>query len=87
LPPEWRPRVEPIFYGRGGKVLPTEQERLDNLLQWHPAWIVISRQLLQRYLVTTFGQDNASQLKLRQIALFAKPGRSGQLAIYEVAAR
>jgi hypothetical protein len=84
LPREWRRRVGPIFYGSDGKPLGTGQERLNNLLQSYPVWIVISQQLLQRYLVTTFGQDNVSQLKLRQIALFDKPGMWGQLAIYEV---
>jgi hypothetical protein len=83
LPREWRRRVGPVFYDGDGKVLRTERERLEHLLQ-QPAWIVISQQLLQRYLVTTFGEEGARQLKLRQIALFAKPGRCAQLAVYEV---
>jgi len=85
LPREWRARVEPIFYGRDGRTLRTEQERLDSLLQSHPTWIVMSQQLLQRYLIMTFGRDGASRVELRQIALFAKPGDGGQLALYEIA--
>ena len=84
LPTGWRQRVSPIFYGGDGKALRTERERLENLLTHTPAWIVISRQLLPRYLATSFGEGNASQLSLRQIALFAKPGSTAQLAIYEV---
>jgi Dolichyl-phosphate-mannose-protein mannosyltransferase len=84
LPRSWRHRVQYVFYGRDGKPLGKEHERMNHLLESHPVWILISQQLLQRYLVTTFGPDGANQVKLRQIALFDKPGKWGQLALYEV---
>jgi 4-amino-4-deoxy-L-arabinose transferase-like glycosyltransferase len=84
LPSEWNRRVTPIFYARDGKVLSSEEERLANVLSRTPAWLIISRQLLQHYLISSFGEKNADRVKLRQLAIFDKPGLRTQLAIYEV---
>ena len=87
LPAAWRSRVSPIFYGRDGKVLRSEDARLENLLSRVPAWIVISEQLLQGYLDSSFGRTNLDRINLRQIASFDKPGSRERLAIYEAARR
>jgi hypothetical protein len=50
-------------------------------------WIVMSRQLLPIYLVSSFGAQGRARLDLRQIAQFNKPGSHGQLAIYEATLR
>jgi len=84
LPPEWRSRVRPIFYGQDGQALGTDQARLDNLHRHTPAWIIIAAQHLHRYLDASFGQVEAGELQLRQIETFDKPGRRAQLAIYAV---
>jgi hypothetical protein len=84
LPSEWSKRVTPIFYARDGKVLTSEEERLANVLSRKPAWLVISKQLLRHYLISNFGEKNADRVKLRQLAIFEKPGQRAQLAIYEV---
>jgi hypothetical protein len=84
LPEAWKSRVEPIFYGQDGKALNSEDARLANLFSRTPAWIVISEQLLQGYLDSSFGRSNLDQINLRQIASFDKPGSHGQLAIYAV---
>jgi hypothetical protein len=84
LPPDWNSRIEPIFYGEGGKILGSEAVRLDNLLSHRPVWIIIAKQLLQRYLVSSLGQGSAEQIRLCPIASFDKPGSHAQLAVYEV---
>jgi 4-amino-4-deoxy-L-arabinose transferase-like glycosyltransferase len=84
LPAQWSRRVSPIFYGSDGSLLRSEPERLTNLLSRTPAWLVISEQLLQRYLVWSFGEKGAGQVRLRQIATFDKPGLRTRLALYEV---
>lgn len=87
LPSEWGSRIRPIFYGDDGRALRSEEARLANLLSSTRMWIVVSPQLLRRYLDSSFGQRNAEQVNLRQIAAFDKPGLITQLAIYDVARR
>jgi hypothetical protein len=84
LPSEWSKRVTPIFYARDGKILSSEEERLANVWSRTPAWLIISKQLVQHYLISSFGEKNADRVKLRQLAIFDKPGLRTQLAIYEV---
>jgi 4-amino-4-deoxy-L-arabinose transferase-like glycosyltransferase len=87
LPAAWKSRVSPIFYGQDGKALNNEDARLANLFSRTPAWIIISDQLLQWYLDSSFGGINRDQIDLRQIASFDKPGSHSRLAIYAVARR
>lgn len=87
LPAAWRSRVKPIFYGRDGKALSSEDARLANLLSRTPAWIVISDQLLQWYLDSSFGRVNLDRIDLRKIASFDKPGSHGRVGIYAVSRR
>jgi hypothetical protein len=84
LPPAWYMRVSPIFYATDGKQLRSEAERFANLSTRTPAWLVIPQQLLPGYLISSFGEGNSDRVRLRQIALFDKPGRRTQLALYEV---
>jgi hypothetical protein len=84
LPPEWANRVTPIFYGQDGSALRSEEARLENLLSRAPVWIIVSEQLLQGYLDSSFGRMNLAQINLRQLAKFDKPGSRARLAIYEV---
>lgn len=87
LPPAWNTRVSPIFYATDGRELRSEAERFANLSSPTPAWLIIPQQLLQHYLISSFGEKNAERIQLRQIAMFDKPGRRTQLAIYEIALR
>jgi 4-amino-4-deoxy-L-arabinose transferase-like glycosyltransferase len=87
LPAAWANRVKPIFYGQDGRVLRSEDARLENLLSRTPTWIIISEQLLQEYLDSSFGRANLDRINLRQIASFDKPGSRARLAIYEVTRR
>ena len=87
LPAAWHDRIRPIFYGQDGKALNSEDARLANLLSRTPAWIVISEQLVQGYLDSSFGPRDLDQINLRQIASFDKPGSRGRLAIYAVSRR
>jgi 4-amino-4-deoxy-L-arabinose transferase-like glycosyltransferase len=87
LPAAWKSRVKPIFYGQDGTALNSEDARLANLLSHTPAWIIISEQLLQWYLDSSFGRINLDQINLRQIASFDKPGSHARLAIYAVSRR
>jgi hypothetical protein len=87
LPAAWVNRVKPVYYGAHGEVLPSEEARLENLLSRTPVWIIISEQLLQGYLDSSFGRSGSERIKLRQIAVFAKPGSRARLAIYEVTRR
>jgi hypothetical protein len=84
LPPAWSARVSPIVYATDGKELRSEAERFANLSAHTPAWIVVPQPLLARNLVSNFGEQNLERIGLRQIALFDKPGRRTQLALYEV---
>ena len=86
LPASWGSRVGPIFYGRDGKLLQNERQRLDNLRPG-PVWIVMSPQLLPIYLASSFGAQGRARLDLRPIAQFNKPGSHGQLAIYAATLR
>jgi 4-amino-4-deoxy-L-arabinose transferase-like glycosyltransferase len=85
LPPEWNGRVTPAFYGKDGKVLGSDEERLTNVLSGSPAWLIISEQLLHRYMISSFGENNIDRIKLRQLVKFEKPGLRTQLSIYEIA--
>jgi Dolichyl-phosphate-mannose-protein mannosyltransferase len=87
LPAAWISRVKPISYGQHGEVLRSEDARLENLLSRTPVWIIISEQLLQGYLDSSFGRSGSERINLRQIAVFAKPGSRARLAIYEVTRR
>jgi hypothetical protein len=87
LPAEWSTRVRPVTYGDDGRVLRTEQQRLDNLLEHAPAGILISPQLLDGYLTSSFGPAGLEHLQLRQIASFDKPGDHAQVAFYEATRR
>jgi hypothetical protein len=80
LPVRWNVRIQPLLDGPGE--LSSERERLDYLLSHEPAWIVISSQLLDRYLQSVFGPQNATQIGLRKVATFDKPGSHVQLGIY-----
>ena len=87
LPAAWKSRVSPIFYGQDGKALNSEDARLANLFSRTPGWIIISEQILQWYLDSSFGRANLDQINLRQIASFDKPGSHSRLAIYAVSRR
>ncbi len=87
LPASWTRHVKPIFYGQDGKELRSEEERLENLLDHAPARIIISEQLLQGYLASTFGSANIDAINLRRVAVFDKPGSHARLAIYAVTRR
>ena len=85
LPPSWNSRIEPIYYGDDRRYLRTDEERLRNLLEHTPAWIVIPVQLLDGYLDSTFHRrDLASLIELQPIVTFEKPGGRVQLALYRV---
>ncbi len=86
LPAEWRSRVRPISYGQNGRVLASEDARVQNLLAQIPVWIIIPEPLLAGYLDSSFGRMTR-QLKLRQIAAFNKPGLHSRLVFYEVTPR
>jgi 4-amino-4-deoxy-L-arabinose transferase-like glycosyltransferase len=87
LPAHWAGRVTPAFYGPGGRVLRSEADRLRNLLEHTPAWIVIAAPLLERYLDGTFGTAQTRWISVRPIAEFEKPGGRVQLGIYEATSR
>jgi hypothetical protein len=84
LPAEWRSRVGTIFYGQNGKVLLSEEARLENLFSRTPVWIIVSEQLVHGFLDSTVGRLNADRISLHQIAEFDKPGSRTKLAIYAV---
>jgi Dolichyl-phosphate-mannose-protein mannosyltransferase len=87
LPAEWSNRVRLVMYGDDGRLLRTEQERLDNLLAHAPAAIIISPQLLDGYLTSSFGPAALEHFDLRRIASFDKPGGRTQVALYEATRR
>ena len=87
LPGAWIGRVKPIFYGQGGELLRSEDARLENLFSRTPVWIIVSEQLLQGYMDSSFGRINSDQISLRQIAAFDKPRSRSRLAIYAVSRR
>jgi hypothetical protein len=82
LPERWGPRIQPIAQGPGGRLLAGQNERFDNLRSHEPTWIVISVPLLDGYLQSVFGAQNAAQIELRKVATFDKPGSRVQLGIY-----
>ncbi len=75
--------MTPIFYGRDGRSLGSDEARLENLLDRAPVWIIVPDPLLQGYLVSSFGRRNLDRIKLRPVAKFDKPGLRVRLAIYE----
>jgi 4-amino-4-deoxy-L-arabinose transferase-like glycosyltransferase len=87
LPAAWIGRVKPIIYGHDGELLRSEDARLENLFSQTPVWIIISEQLLQGYMDSSFGPRHSDQINLRQIAEFDKPGSRARLGIYAVSRR
>jgi hypothetical protein len=87
LPPEWSHRVKTVFYARDGTPLRSDQARLENIIRQGRAWIIVSQQLLDGYLDSSFGPSFSSRFGLRQIAMFDKPGARARLAVYEVMRR
>ena len=87
MPVSWNDRITPVDYAPDGSALASNQARLDNLLARSPAWIVISVPLLERYLTSSFGPAVLQRIRVRQIALFNKPGLHAELAIYEITRR
>ena len=87
VPPAWRARIGPIFYDEAGTRLRNNTERLQNLLQHAPAWMIVPEQLLQRSLRTTLGEAPLREIDLHRIATFDKPGGHTQLTLYEVTRR
>lgn len=86
LPEPWWGRVGTISYGPDGRALRTQNARLDLLFSQSPAWLIVSPQLLQQYLVASFGPGLAD-LQIQKLASFDKPGSRAQLAVYGVARR
>jgi hypothetical protein len=84
LPANWRGRVKPIYYGVTGAIARSDAERLRNLLSGTPLWLIVPEELLHDDLQSSFGSSNPDQFRLRQIAVFNKPGMHTRLAIYEV---
>jgi 4-amino-4-deoxy-L-arabinose transferase-like glycosyltransferase len=84
LPASWAQRINPVFYGQDGRELRSDDERVENLLNHAPVWIIISEGLLQGYLASTFGSANIDRINLRQVAVFDKPGSRARLAVYAV---
>jgi hypothetical protein len=82
LPREWEGRVRPAVYAADGAMLRTPEQRLDNVIQASPAWVLVSEELLQGYLDSTFGSGQAL-LQLRLIRRFERPGTRAKLALYE----
>jgi hypothetical protein len=87
LPIEWARRITPVFYDSTGRSLASDQARLDNVLGHAPAWIIISQQLLQGYLDSTFGLSSQTQFNVSRVAIFDKPGSRARLALYEITGR
>ncbi|HEY4447432.1 MAG TPA: hypothetical protein VGN03_02395, partial [Steroidobacteraceae bacterium] len=84
LPATWRARVTPVFFGADGRVLRSEDERLQNLLTPPGCWLIVPEPLLRRLLQSSVGATNAARLRLRPLATFDKPGEQTRLAIYEI---
>jgi hypothetical protein len=87
LPAQWGSRIHPIFYGSDGRVLLGEAERFNNLQSHEPAWIIVPVQLVDGYLLSSFGSENVRQIELLKVATFDKPGSRTQLAIYRARTR
>jgi len=83
LPREWKDRVRPAFYAADGAVLRTPEQRLNNVIEASPTWALVSEELLESYLDSTFGSSQAL-LQLRLIRRFERPGTRSKLALYEV---
>ena len=84
LPAPWRSRVESVFYGPDGRELRSQQEKLRNVRDHAPAWIIIAEPLLQRYLTSSFGETDSARVDVREIARFDKPASVTKLALYQV---
>ena len=84
LPAASRARVTSVFFGADGRVLRSEDERLQNLLTPPRSWLIAPEPLLRRLLESSVGATNAARLRLRPLAAFDKPGERTRLAIYEV---
>jgi len=87
LPPQWPTRVVYAMYGEDGRLLKSPTQRLENLLDHTPAWVVIAPQVLSENLDAMFGAAGRDRLRLRQVAQFAKPGSRAHVAIYEATRR
>jgi hypothetical protein len=87
LPATWRRRVQPVYYDDDGRELRSEEARLANLVTHAPAWIIVSEQLLQRYMEADFGSAGIDRITLRKVNSFAKPGNRAQVALYEATVR
>jgi hypothetical protein len=83
LPREWKDRVRPAFYAADGAMLRTPEQRLNNVIEASPTWVLVSEELLGSYLDSTFGSSQAL-LQLRLIRRFERPGTRSKLALYEV---
>jgi hypothetical protein len=84
LPPEWRARVRPVFFGRDGENLRTDADRRAQLLETLPVWVVAPQDLLDRYLESSFGPAGSRTFTLRRVAAFDKPGSRTRLTLQEV---
>ena len=87
LPATWRRRVQPVYYDDDGRELRSEEARLANLVAHAPAWIIVSEQLLQRYMEADFGSTGIDRVTLRKVNSFAKPDNRAQVALYEATVR
>jgi 4-amino-4-deoxy-L-arabinose transferase-like glycosyltransferase len=87
LPRQWRGRVGSADYDANGTLLSSPAERLANLALRAPVWLVVSKQLLARYLDASLGHAYADRVQVREIAEFAKPDGRTQLALYQLDAR
>jgi hypothetical protein len=83
LPRDWRPRVQPLFYGADGQELPEAAQRRANLLAHLPAWIIAPEALFDRSLLAAIGDPQG--LQVQRLAAFDKPGRRTQVSLYSVA--
>ena len=70
--------------GSGGRRLGPTATELPNAVSHEPAWILVSEQLLQRYLASDFGDTSVDRIMVRAVASFEKPGGRAQLGLYEV---
>ena len=83
LPREWKDRVRPASYAADGAVLRSPGQRVNNVIGASPTWALVSEELLETYLDSTFGSSQA-RLQLRLIRRFERPGNRSKLALYEV---
>jgi hypothetical protein len=83
LPREWKDRVRPAFYAADGAVLRTPEQRLNNVIEASPTWVLVPEELLKSHLDSTFASRQAL-LQFRVIRAFERPGTRSKLALYEV---